>query len=321
MTKANLLPSLGAGFSMIGREPLAVILWGLVSLAAALIPMLVYFAVLGPDVMDYYREVFRWTAESGGEGTPPPQPASFGVAGIVQLLQYVAALVSGAIIYSAVFRSVLRPEEKGFARMRITMDEVNVGVVILVLFLLFMALVFVGAIVLAIPMIIIGVAAASSDSAGLGMTLIPVMLLAFLIGMAILFARFFIALPMTFAERRIRIFEAWTFTKGYAGQLTVMAFLQLLIIFGIYVAALLAIGVAVAGSVMGAANDFSDPQALEALFASGEIFQRFAGLIVVVVLVYAILLFIMTPIMLAPWARAYQLIAADRMQDSAELFA
>jgi hypothetical protein len=312
MERTNLLPALGEGFKLIAREPLPVLAWGLVTLVAALVPALAYFAMAGSEMTDFYAEVLKGAAE--GDAAVPPSP-NFAAAGLVQLLQWVAALVSGAVVYAAVFRAVLRPEEKGFARMRFGMDELYVGIVMVVLVVLLIILLIAGAIVFAIP-VGIGFAVAGDSGGGAplaGLTLLVI--LGAMIGIAVLYSRFGMAMPMTFAERRIRIFEAWTFTKGYSGQLLIMVFLQIMILVGIYVAAIIAIGIAAAGTFIG-----MGPEALEGALSGGEVFQRFSGMIVVIILIYALLLFIMTPILLAPWAKAYQLIAADKLEGRTDVF-
>jgi hypothetical protein len=312
MAKANLLPTLGEGFKLIAREPLSVLAWGLVSLAAALIPSGLYFALMGGELVDYYRELFQ---AAGDDAADMPVAPSSAAVGLIQLLQWAAYIVSGAVVYAAVYRAILRPDERGFARMRLGQDELYVGLVTVILVVLLILLLMVGTIVLMIPIGIGFAIAGAAGGANILAVLVGLLALAAMVGVALLYSRFGMALPMTFAERRIRVFEAWTLTKGYSGQLLLMAFLQMLIIIGLYIAAMLAIFAAAAGSFIGV-----DPASWQEAISGAQVLERFSGAIVVAILVYALMFFILTPIMLAPWARAYQLILKDKLEGRTEVF-
>lgn len=317
MTKVNLLPSLGEGFRLIIRHPGSVLVWGLISLAAAFIPMLIYWAFVGPDMLTFYGEL----ANSADSGQTPAPPTLSAGAYLTQLLQYVLAPVSGGLVYAGIYRAVLRPEEGGFGHVRLGMDEVNVGIVLVVMAVLFIAVSLLAGIVVFIPLFI-GVAIAAAAGGAVAMAIIlPLAMIALLAFLVFLYARFGMAIPMTFAEKRIRIFEAWTFTKGYSGQLVAMAFIQLAVIVVLYIS----VGLAIVAAAAGAMTDFGavlDPAALEPLFQNPDaLFQRFLPFFVVGGVLYLIACFVVQPIFLAPWARAYQMITMDRLAlQAAETF-
>ena len=52
MTKARLLPALGAGLSLIVKRPLTTFVWGLVNLILATAPSFLALRAMGPDVLN-----------------------------------------------------------------------------------------------------------------------------------------------------------------------------------------------------------------------------------------------------------------------------
>jgi len=123
---------------------------------------------------------------------------------------------------------------------------------------------------------------------------------------------------MTIAERRIRIFEAWAFTKGYTGSLVAMALLQLLMIIGLYLA-LVVLVVGLAFATIGSVS-FMDEAGLQAFFQNPANLGAIIPAVTVFGVVILVLSFVITPILVAPWARAYQLIA-EAKGDKSEVFA
>lgn len=294
MRKASLLPALGAGFGLIRRAPMSILVWGLVAFALALIPMLLLLAVAGPQVF---------------ASDAPPSAAVL----LLQPVQWLISLFSAALFYSAVYRAVLRPQDKGFAYLKVGADEFHVGVTIIILWILgVVCLLGLGA-VFALPLIFAGVA----GNPGALAVILLLFFVAF-IGLLVPAVRLGMALPMTFAERRIRIFEAWAFTKGYTGALVGMALLQLLMMIVLYFAFV----IVVVGMVVGTLGfaGMGDEAALEAFMQNPSNLTAIIPAIVAFGLLILVVSFVITPILLAPWARAYQLIA-EAKGDNSEVFA
>lgn len=308
MEKARLLPALGAGFSLIRREPVSVLLWGAVYLGFAFLPMLVFLPVLGSTFLESFR------AASGG--APDGAPAALGLlGGLAQFAQIVFGLISAALIYSAIYRATLRPAERGFAYLRFSVEEFNLGVVMVVLALLLLVGLFVGLIALGIPSAILfallGTAGEGGGMAAAGV--ISLLVLAAGVAAIVPIARLGMALPMTIAERRIRIFEAWTFTKGYTWSLLGLALMQLLMLIAVYLLVILAIvAVAFAGGAASMLANLGET-------SPGD-FSTVWPVFFAVIFMYLLAVFVMMPITHAPWARAYQLIAQARGDDKNAVF-
>jgi hypothetical protein len=295
MRKAQLLPALGAGFGVIRREPLSVLIWGVVALALALIPWLIILAFVGPAVVS---------------NDPSASPAI----ALLQPVQLVVGLFSTVLIYGAIYRAVMRPAEKGFAFLKLGADEFHLGVTLVVLWVLMIGALIGMVVIVAIPAAIVGMAGGGVAAAGVSVLMVPILFLAALIPAV----RLGMALPMTIAERRIRIFEAWTLTKGYTGSLLAMALLQFLMLMAFYIVFVVLLFI-LAGAAVGPAA-LSDPGALEAFFQNPGNWTAMAPTLGVLLLIMVALGFVITPILVAPWARAYQLIV-EAKGDNSEVFA
>ena len=183
-----------------------------------------------------------------------------------------------------------------------------------VLWLLMIAALIGMVVVVAIPAAIVAVAGGSVAAAGLGILMVPIVV----IGALIPGVRLAMALPMTLAERRIRIFEAWTLTQGYTGSLLALVGLQFLMLVGFYMFFVVLLFV-IAGLAVGPAA-LADGAAVQAFFLNPENLLGMAPTMAVLLLIMIALGFMITPILIAPWAQAYQLIA-EAKGDNSEVFA
>ncbi|HKT54474.1 MAG TPA: hypothetical protein VJP88_08475, partial [Caulobacteraceae bacterium] len=128
-----------------------------------------------------------------------------------------------AVLNSAIYRAILRPQERAFAFFRLGGDEARMVLVAVAYFLLWLAAVFVVSIVVSI---------AAAISAIFGAPIAAFVALA--AGLAAfataiwVFVRLSLAGPMTFQTRRFTLFESWPLTRGRSAPLLgayVMAFL------------------------------------------------------------------------------------------------
>ncbi len=192
------------GFRVVRRHPLALVFWALfyiVVIGAAL-------AVVGGSVIGLMATIER--LEQAG-GTPSPEDIMPLVAAYLAIFAVIVplSLIASAVLYAAVARSVLRPNESGFGYMRLGMDEVRVLVVSLVLFVVFMLA---GVVLFGIIGAVSGMAvAAEAPALWIVVALLVCAAVAVLIWLAV---RLSLAIPITMAERRMAIFDSFAFTKG-----------------------------------------------------------------------------------------------------------
>ena len=206
---------LAGAFGLVRRNPLSVIVWGAIYAAAfvlLLVAMRPLFAV--------YSELLshQLAARTNQPVTPldlQPYMAQIQTAGSVAFLAEIGVFALIMVLLSATQRAVLRPNERGFAYLRIGGDElrlIGLGIFLMIclwigMFLAMLALMIVLGIVLAISLAI-------HAAPGFAALLFLVANCA-LMG-AIIYAqvRLSLAFPLTFLRRTFVVGEAWRLSKG-----------------------------------------------------------------------------------------------------------
>ena len=302
MAELSIGDAVGAGFGVIRRRPVAVLMWGLLQ-TAMLGAMLV---VLAPMYLAMIAEV----AKNAGHAPTPDVANMMQMQGAIWLLNVVSVFVV-TILYCAVFRSLIHPEQSRFGYLRLGATE-------LILFLLMVGayIAFVVAIVvLMIPAaLIVGMLVAVHAAAA-------AVIVGLLLGLAALWGVVYVALrfslvgPMMVDDGKVHFLDAWALTKGRAGALFLMAlllFAMLIVLYLVVVAVAGIIGVSVLSSVAGAAS------AIPALFRQppGVVLSDLTPLFVIGAVSAIPLYGSLLAILGAPWARAY----LDFRVDAAAVF-
>lgn len=208
------------GFRLTREKPVAVLFgWPLVYLVCFSLIVGAVVAAMGPQVLNDLKALSAMSKSA--QADPKATMAVMSkMAGFFGLL-FPLAMIFSAINHAAVFRAVLRPQEKGFFYFRIGGDELRILLVNVVLTVIFVCAVVVAAIA-------VGVAAGVAKAAG-GTTaawLSGVLLGLVCIGLVIWVAvRLSLALPVTFAEKRIALFDSWRLTQGRSWSLIGMLLL------------------------------------------------------------------------------------------------
>ena len=297
MARFSANEAVGAGFSLIGRKPAAVFLWGLVSVGVVYGPMIPAIGAIIPTYVEL-------TKLSGPAGEAPNVARIMAIEGhLFATLFWIwpLGLIVTAITMAAAFRAVLEPSNRAFAYLRIGMQEVWLSVLLVVEILL--ALVFVVAaglvvaLVCALAMRVSG--QATAVIAGLTSGLAALVLL-FWTGL-----RLTLAAPRTFAERGLRVFESWRLTRGATGQLFLLALLQAAILFGVGM---------VAQAVQSLPFLFFNPLAvspdsMRAWFTQPSALETWAPWFACVALIYSTYMGVVRAVMSAPLASAYRALA------------
>lgn len=281
-----------AGFGVLRRRPWAPVVWAAI-----------YIAVFAGSIVllgGAFLGALGKLMTVGGK--PLPADQILGLMGAIfggYLLILVVFWALGAVINMAVIRSVLQPDEAAFAYMRLGAAELWLMAANFVLYVLYVM----ASLVMAIPVAIASTMAALSWREGAPFISVLVQLSTW--GVTIwLGLRFCLAAPMIFADRKFRLFESWTLTRGHVGSLFVIALLLGLVAVGVYVV-LGAVGVAAAIPMAHGFTAFASPQAFFAQ-TPGQIWRALSPFVAL----YAVLAFIgsviLLPVFFAPWAETYR---------------
>jgi hypothetical protein len=301
-----------AGFGVIGRAPLAVLAWGMVILVTLVGPMVALMWTLAPQFIDVVKAMPDPASSSSGAADSAMMARMMQLQGSmmgVNVVSWVGGALVKAVVAGAVFRAVLQPDQKRWAYLRLGMPELWLGLVTLVQTVLFamayLAVLFVGLIV---GLIVFLVGSAAGDAGKLVAGLLIALVVLAAIGALIWgVLRLSMAGPMSFVESKFLLFESWSFTRGQSGRLLGMAALLVLILIGLELVLYAVLGLAAFGSWAGIkamveALQGQPPRAwLHAFWkiaAIGTVVLSFLGA------------FAMT-LVYAPWAKAYQELAAS----------
>jgi hypothetical protein len=299
-----------AGFRLIGRQPLAVVGWAVFIFVGAMLPFGLMLSVIGPE----YLAFFQAAAAQGAAGPPMAALAAFQqkMQALVLLnpLIFVASMAVRSMLVCAVLRAVLEPQKSAWAYLRLGTQELWVALATLVGAIILVVGMMVAMIVV---MILAGILAALKITAAA--VIVGVAGWFAIIGVMIwLLARFCMALPLCFVERRFALFESWEFTRGYTGSLVTVG---LLVFGGLYVTELVLMAVVTVGVFAAWPGLLHDPSAVGAFFAQPfpVVAAALAPWIALWVVVAAVLGATASAIVLAPLAEIYKTIAVDHRVD------
>ena len=286
-----------AGFGVIARNPLAVVVWGGVFFALTVLPLVLIFGALGPAFADVIQN-------APAEGEPD-------MSGIMRLqgqmmaantLAQLGQLAAQVLLMCAIFRAVLTPEDNRFFYLRLGMRELMAGLMMLFIAVLLVIGVFAAVLVGAI---VVGATAVASPEAAIVVGVVGV--LALIVGAVWLALRFSLAAVMAFAEKGFPLVEAWKITQGKVGSLFLVGLLTVFIVLALEVVVFgVVIGAAVA-ALAGTGASF-DEAAMQAFFSQPLSAWSLQLLPWVLVggLVFSVLVALFTALAMAPWAAAYR---------------
>ncbi len=299
MVKLSGSQALGAGFGVIGRHPMALVAWGLAYMLIVSLPQVIGYGLLWPDLMHWMHVAA--TADKDLEGA---QAAQFQARMLpFQLLQIPFLLAGAALLYGAVYRAVLEPENRAFFYLRVGAQEGWLFLGFLATCLLFMVFSFTLSFLISFTVGLIG----RIVTHGYG-TPSKEIALVVTFGVCIwLGARLSLALPMTFAQRRFRLFESWSLTRGHAWKIVAVILTLFLIVLMIY----LALVIGLYGAALAIMSGHGAP--VRHLFAQDPQvwLPQVAPWLAAALLVYVVIVSAAHAIVLAPFADIYRQLTAE----------
>ena len=125
MKRFSIGRSIGEGFGLIGRRPLAVFVWGFLMLA----PTFGALGLMMPAMGEIFASMPEADVGAGGDTVfPDAMVAQMMQFQLGSMLANLGQYLMMALVYTAVFRAVLRPRESSFFSLRIGMEELRVAV-------------------------------------------------------------------------------------------------------------------------------------------------------------------------------------------------
>lgn len=192
------------GFRVVWERPLAVVFWSALQVAVSLGATLFVTLSAGP--------AFSQAMEAGMQFNPDPTQALARLAAVgpTYLVLLLAFLVFYAVLYAAMNRAVLRPDQASFGYLRLASDELRqlglLALMAVLAILVTFGIVLVASVLLELLSLLVGATA---------ILLAPLVLLPLMIGVFVFVGvRFSLASPLTFERGRIDLMGSWRLTQG-----------------------------------------------------------------------------------------------------------
>jgi hypothetical protein len=266
MTKFSPSDSALQGFRLTRERPWTVFVWSLVYFVSILFMGAVMLVGLGPKLIKFIKHGGLGSGDVGAYGLILRQSLPAFVLSLLLALFLMSVLTGG------IYRIVLRPQEKGFAHLRIGPDEWRLTLVNLIL--------------LSIGIVSFVVVKEFADIiGGLAGVAGGLLLTGFVIWIGV---RLLLATPMTFAQGRLAILDSWRLTQGHFWKL--LAMVVLAIIFWVMVWLVCAILGAVCIALAGGQEAMDHPLSMGpvALFAfAGTLFVQLLLPTLQIVMIYS----------------------------------
>lgn len=268
MTKLKGREALFSGFDLMRREPRLLLSLAAVYLVSGVLPQLLAYWAVWPEVLTALDAASK-AALTGGKADQVPEMAQMQAHMLpYQLLAFPLSIAGTMAMYGAVYRAVLRPDDRGFGYLRLGRREGAMFLTSLTaIFLLIVAMI---AATLVIVILVMGVRmVAGPDSSVTGLVTFGLVLVAVILcGWCAI--RLSLAYPMAFADGRFRLFESWALTRGHGWKIFGIQLAMIAIVIAVELAVALIvilIGMAVGIGVSGHADAIA--QAMTAKMAQG----------------------------------------------------
>jgi len=293
-----------SGMRVLGRHTLCAFVWAAISIGT--------FALLVTLFGGSIVNLISMIAQHGGKPDPALIVGMIGSIGVFYLLLIICSIVLNGVISCAVYRAEIYPADSRFFYLRFGASEGWVMLVSfvrgVVIFLVQMAFL-VPITIISVAVGAVGVVGASHAQAAAGgmaaYLLVNGVLRLIMYGVIIwVYLRLSLAGPMTFVERKFRLFESWALTRGHVSRLFVVGLLVFAVGMAVY-AILGVVGFAGGFAIWGG---FPHPSSLQAFVGQSpdQIVRFLAPYLEWALVLFFIGAVVMMPISLSPWAHVYK---------------
>ncbi|MGZ9115228.1 MAG: hypothetical protein ACXW3K_11460, partial [Brevundimonas sp.] len=236
MARFSIGEAVGDAFDLIRRRPLAVFIWGLLLLA----PVVLSFALMIPAMGEMFANMPESGEAAGREAMADRMFAGMMQLQLVSMLLNIGQMLVMVVVYTAVFRAVLRPQETSAFSLRVSMDELRVAVVGLAIG--------VGLYAAMLVFILLGAAVGFAvwNAAGKAVTVgvICFMVLVMVVAILVAMARVSMMAPASVLYRDFAFVQGWRLAAGKTLPLfglMLLVFLMILLVEIVVVVATLAV--------------------------------------------------------------------------------
>ena len=198
------------GFRLTKEQPKTLLIWAAFNLVISIVTLVLLIGVGGEAL------AAMMALESAGSDPDPAQAmATFSQLGVVYALLLPIGLITQSMLGAAVYRAVLRPQEGGVGFLKLGGDELRlVALSIIYFFLMILGVVgvtLVASLVVGLAGRAIGGPAAALLGVGVGL---------FVSGlMVFVVVRLSLAGVITYARKKISVFDSWGLTRGHFWQI------------------------------------------------------------------------------------------------------
>ncbi len=300
MSKFDVADAALAGFGVIRRKPVAVLVWALLIYVLAVLPAISLFGA----VITMVREMPTTM------GDPKDAREAFhGMLGMEARLflghpfASIGSLLVRVLLAAAVIRAVATPKDDRFFYLRFGRGELMLVLVTIAaaILLIFVLCLYVGAVVAL-------VFAARSLSQGLAVGVGLVGAIGYVVGLIVLLLRFSLIAPASVVEQQFRLFESWRLTKGQALQLLLVAILNFIVAMLVQ-SGLSAVLLGIGGAIMMATGGLHlDHASVEAFFDQSPdvLLRQYLPWILGLGAIGSLIGSVFFTLALAPWAHVYK---------------
>lgn len=280
--------ALTAGFRLIRREPLAVLVWGVAYVATYIVSQAV---MLGGSFGAFMTQMASNPRDAFGSMNAAAMSQGFGFIAVGWVIQMAGMFV----LYGAIARAELRPDDRRFFYLRLSGRELWLALTSLALTILLGLIV---GVVFLIATVTAGIM--SGGDVGSGFAAIVLIGIPVAVGALYVCARFGFAWIIAFDEERFSLFDSWKLTKGQGWRLVLMILGLVVLVIALGIGIFMVLGIL--GLVL-----FGLAKTLGAV---GMIIAILAGLLLLAL--YSVAAGASTAIFAAPWIEAYRGIRASK---------
>lgn len=199
------------GFRLTREQPKTLLIWAAFNLIVSVVSLVLMISIGGSSL-----QAMMEMEQAGAEADPAQALQLLEGLGLVYALVLPVALITQSMLGAAVYRAILRPADGGVGYLRLGGDELRLIGLSIIYFLLtvvgMVVITFVAGLVVGLLGAAIGAGGAALLGVGVGL---------FIGGLMIyVIVRLSLAGVITFAQRRIAVFDSWALTRGQFWNMT-----------------------------------------------------------------------------------------------------